>query len=505
MEERLKNAKNALGLFIIVAIFSIMTFYLNDSYFNALEAKALGVMAVFIIFNVLSALFTVLLFIKVKPQDYLKPIFDNFEIFDHAIIIFGVFSLLSNLMTVYVKESFYGSYAWLIGTLYILLAITAYLFLSNNIEFTPWVFIAVAAAVSIESLWIFLNFLKVDPFNLHSLLAESDVVRYVGTIGNVNWYVGYLALCMPIIFIMSIFINNIFAKTGLIISLILMFYTAFTCNSDGAFIALFFIMAGFTFYGLSDKKLLFEVFLRMMIMYGSLIILDVLYRITDHTELDGYAGVILEKRVYLIPFILLVLLTLLVKMLNKDFYKSITKKAEIVFLVLIIVSMAALILSQIPKFSETYGHNRGKTWMVAFQTFKELPVLNKIFGTGLSTFGYYYEDITGSSWVRNAHNEYIEYLVTTGIAGFITIITGCISVCFLGIKNIMRANKTMPFIINATCLISLTAYMGQAFVNNPQGLNLGILVVVLAFFKWSCFTIKDELVKREKKSLKEEE
>lgn len=68
----------------------------------------------------------------------------------------------------------------------------------------------------------------------------------------------------------------------------------------------------------------------------------------------------------------------------------------------------------------------------------------------------------------------------------------------------MRANKTISFIINATCLISLTAYMGQAFVNNPQGLNLGILVVVLAFFKWSCFTIKGELVKREKKSLKEE-
>ena len=505
MEEKMVNIKKTLGIFAVVAMFAIITFYLNDAYFNALEAKALSVMALFIIFNVLSALFTVVLFIKVKPQDYLKPVFDNFAPYDHAIIVFGVLSILSNMLSTYMKESFYGSYAWLIGTLFVLLSITAYLFLSNNIEYNQWVIIIIAAAITLESIWIILNFIKVDLFYYHAYLAEEDIVRYVGSIGNVNWYVGFFALCMPIIFMMSIYAHNIYAKVGLTISLVITFWTGFTCNSDGAFLAMFFIMAGFVFYGLGNKKLLISVFLRLAILYGSLGILEIIYRFMDHTELDGYAGAILESHAYLIVFILCLALTVVSKMLNKDVYNNISKKAQIGFLIIIAVAALALFLSQIPKFSETYGHNRGRTWIAAFKTFKGLPVIKKFFGTGLSTFGYYYEDITGSDWVRNAHNEYIEYLITTGIAGITALLVAAISIIVIGIKNVLNANKTMPFIINVTCFISLMAYMGQAFVNNPQGLNIGILVVVLAFFKWSCFTIKDELVKREKKSLKEEE
>ena len=504
MEAKISGFKKVLGIFLVIAMYIIMTFYLNDAYFNALESKAVGVMALFIIFNVLSALFTIVLFLKVKAADYLKDVFDNFAIYDHAIMIFGLISILSNLISTYVRESFFGSYGWLIGTLFVILSITAYLFLSANIEYNSTVFVAVAVAISAESLWIILNFLKIDPFFLHRYLAQEDIVRYVGSIGNVNWYVGYMALSLPILFTMSIVIRNIYAKTALIISLTLTFWTAFTCNSDGAFIALFFIMAGFVFYGLSNKKLLFSVFLRMAIMYGSLGILEIMYRFAEHTDLDGYAGIILGSHVYIIPFIVVLLFAVITGMLNNDIFKNICKKAQIVFLCLIVLAAVALFLSQIPKFSDSYGHNRGKTWRVAFEAFKDLPFIKKLFGTGLSTFGYYYEDITGSSWVRNAHNEYIEYLITTGMAGLATLLFAAVSVTVTGIRNIMRANNTMPFIINATCFISLTAYMGQAFVNNPQGLNIGILVVVLAFFKWSCFTIKSELVQREKKSLKEE-
>ncbi len=504
MEAKITGLKKVLGIFVVTAMYVIMTFYLNDAYFNALESKAVGVMALFIIFNVLSAVLTCILFVKVKASDYLKNVFDNFAIYDHAIVIFGLIAILSNFLSTYMRESFYGSYGWLIGTLFIILAITAYLFLSANIEYSPTVLIAIAATISIESLWIFLNFLKIDPFYFHRYLAEEDIVRYVGSIGNVNWYVGYMALSLPILFTMSIVVRNIYAKTALIVGLTITFWTAFTCNSDGAFIALFFIMGGFVFYGLSDKKLLFSVFVRMAIMYGSLGILEGVYRFANHTALDGYAGIILENHVYIIPFIMVSIFAVIVGMLNNDVFKNISGRARMVFLALIILAAIALFLSQVPKFSDSYGHNRGRTWRVAFETFKGLPFIRKLFGTGLSTFGHYYADITGSQWVRNAHNEYIEYMITTGIAGIAALLLAAISVLVTGIRNIMRANNTMPFIINATCFISLTAYMGQAFVNNPQGLNIGILVVVLAFFKWSCFTIKSELVQREKKSLKEE-
>lgn len=504
MEAKINDLKRIFGLFVVLAMYVIMTFFLNDAYFNALESKALGVMALFIIYNVLSAIATVALFVKSSPKDYFQTVFDKFLIYDHAIMIFGVVVIISNIITDYVKESFYGSYGWLIGTLFVLLSIMAYLFLSNNLEYNPLIFIAAAAAISVESIWVLLNFFKVDPFGFHVYLAEKDIVRYVGSIGNVNWYVGYLALTIPLIFTMSIVVRNIYARIALTVSLSIAFLTGFTCNSDGAFIAMFLIMAGYIFYGFSNIKLLFSVLIRLTVIMGSVGILDVLHILLPHTDLDGYAGVILERHLYILPFVLLLGLTIFIGLLDMDIFKKISKKAQLVFLGIIILAAIAIFISQVLQFSDTYGHNRGKTWRVAVETFKDLPLIKKLFGTGLSTFGYYYKAITGSDWVRNAHNEYIEYLITTGIAGIVALLTAAVSIMITGINNIRKANRTMPFIINATSFIALMAYMGQAFVNNPQGLNIGILVVVLAFFKWSCFTIKGELVQREKTSLKEE-
>ena len=501
MLDRIKEGKSFAGRFFIYAIFIIMTFYLNNGYFNALESKALGVMALFVVFNVACTVMTLIVFIKTPVKDYMKEFFDGFTVMDHAILLFGLALIISNLISNHMKEAFYGTYAWLIGTLFLILSIIAYFYLSRNIKFDSTLVYVILAVIFLESIMIILNYFYVDPFSFHEYLAEKDIPRYIGTIGNVNWYVGFFALTMPIVFACSLVINYLPVKIMSTVLLVLSYYTALISNSDGVFLPLALICAGFIFVGAEKRKLLTGVFSRLTVIFASTAIFEVLSIFIKHTELTGYANPLIYKHIYVVIAVVFMVLTLFTGMLNDDIYKASIKWIRIALIALSLIAAIVVAVQQFSNFSESYGHGRGKIWIAAFSEFKGFNPINKIFGTGASTFGYYYTEYTGSTWVRNAHNEYVEYLITTGIFGLITVLTGLTGVAIEFFKGIKKSNGTMPYVINATTGITIFAYAIQAFVNNPQGLNVGILIVILAIFKWSCFTINSEVKAREIKDL----
>lgn len=129
---------------------------------------------------------------------------------------------------------------------------------------------------------------------------------------------------------------------------------------------------------------------------------------------------------------------------------------------------------------ETGGTESGKirliVWQGALDIFKAYP----IFGSGLETFAYAYYQYRPAShnlvseWdflYNKAHNEFLNYLATTGLVGFFSYMAIIISLSLYSIKYLVsRKNAptnpslhTTYYILNISILASYTSYLVQNF------------------------------------------
>lgn len=77
-------------------------------------------------------------------------------------------------------------------------------------------------------------------------------------------------------------------------------------------------------------------------------------------------------------------------------------------------------------FNEDWGTRRGFNWSLAMGYIKDFPIFNKLFGSGpetypIYTYSYdYYKMVNAFNEVYDSpHNEWLQYLFTTGILGFV--------------------------------------------------------------------------------------
>jgi tetratricopeptide (TPR) repeat protein len=133
------------------------------------------------------------------------------------------------------------------------------------------------------------------------------------------------------------------------------------------------------------------------------------------------------------------------------------------------------------------GDIRKIVWTGAINLWKKFP----IFGTGTETFAYSYywtrpvEHNLTSEWdylYNKAHNEYINYLATTGILGFLTYCFLIICTLFNLIKNFKLKISNLPLAIFASYLTIL--------ITNAAGFS--VVVTSLFFFLLPALLINSE-------------
>ena len=120
-------------------------------------------------------------------------------------------------------------------------------------------------------------------------------------------------------------------------------------------------------------------------------------------------------------------------------------------------------------------------WQGSLDLFKQFP----LFGTGVETFAYSYywtrptEHNLTSEWdflYNKAHNEYLNYLATTGLVGFTPYILLILAVLFLLAKNSVR-NSNLE--IRNLSIALLASYI-SILITNSAGFS--VVIVSLYFF-----------------------
>ncbi len=268
-----------------------------------------------------------------------------------------------------------------------------------------------------------------------SCWVQDVQARVFGTIGQPNWLAALLAmLIFPALYFL-LTAQSFKSKSIYLISLIAM-YLAFTFTySRGATLGL---IGGFGVFGLS-----------LFIKYF-------------------YTKKIVEIKLLAIVAISFVLINL--------FFGSAITRFKL-FAEPAIPSRPEIAQSsgtQLENGGTESGQIRLIVWEGALEIFKAYPIL----GSGVETFAYSYYQFRPnahnmvSEWdflYNKAHNEYLNYLATTGIVGFVsylsvilTFIIFCIRSYIISFRN-KPSHNTYPSLLIPTLLAGYTTYLIQNF------------------------------------------
>ena len=117
-------------------------------------------------------------------------------------------------------------------------------------------------------------------------------------------------------------------------------------------------------------------------------------------------------------------------------------------------------------------------WRITAEEYANLPIWQKLFGTGLETFGIviknarYDEMLSVAGQVFDSpHNEILQYLFTSGMIGCFSLYAWYILTCIYAIRSQDKS---------AACAVAVLVYICVSFVNISVPMTQVYIVVLMA-------------------------
>ncbi|MDR0963637.1 MAG: O-antigen ligase family protein, partial [Clostridium sp.] len=436
---------------------------------------------------------------------------------DIGAIVFGVSVLLSYLLSANRQEALWGATGWYMGCITQLSLVGLYFLISRFWKVSPWMialFLPVSALVFLFGL---LNRFGIDPLSM-----DINNPAYISTIGNINWYCGYL---VPIFFACATFIwqrkwGNPLVRILLWIYVGLGFATLVTHGSSSGIVALGVMLV--VWYGLSglparenDGKQLVA-FLKLALFLGGVCLAIWLLRRGLGAQMT-YAEMSTDILTYTpLPFILLTVAGFYWFVTHRYVKKGTYARSRFRFLPLFLLggaglcvlfvlgavilntvrsgSLGALSENQAFVFSPTWGSNRGMTWQAGVELFWQASPVHKIFGVGPDCFAVYLQENGGTELVElvgtvfagsrltNAHNEWLTILVNEGIVGLAGFGVMVVSAIWRFVKRGQREKTpTWRAGVLIACGMGILAHSVNGFFSFQQTMSVTSLYLLLGF------------------------
>jgi hypothetical protein len=428
MSEKLNNIRKfwlIMLIFYLAAICWILPVYMQNGYYELGEAKA---KCYWIISGVMLPLFIVTALILVKNRSSKLSLRREKPVSEVFLIAMVFSNMLSLLFAVDKKTAVLGIEGWRTGFITILLMLSYSLFFS-------WISMGKSKVIIIFALILpFLVFTLsiLNRFGVYPVEIYGQNNSFLATIGNINWFSGYLAVFVPIgIGIMHstkpfgkwFFLSGIYTLAGLMATMLQ--------GSDGAVLFLIAVY-GYLLWDAFGEDFR-ETFKKFLIQTGvlglSIAICEVLLKIYGNSYTydenilfnlcRNHAGVIIIA----VSFFLYRLECFLdeVKVpFNAGLYRKILA-------VIAGISLIAAGVWAVLSFDDSFGNGRGIIWRMSFDMFMGLSPWQKMVGVGQNCFYPYalsdpmwsmsFENIFGSDILTNAHCEVLTLMIEEGLLG----------------------------------------------------------------------------------------
>ena len=133
------------------------------------------------------------------------------------------------------------------------------------------------------------------------------------------------------------------------------------------------------------------------------------------------------------------------------------------------------------RFNAKWGTHRGYIWLKSFEIFKSFGFKNILFGCGpdtfYSAFAPYFSELQrlfGDASANCAHNELLNYLITTGIFGLSAYLALISSAVLRGVKRAEKSPEVLIFTLPIICCFC------QSLVNIATPITTPLLFIFIA-------------------------
>ena len=432
-------------------------------------------------------------FLRARRMPDMRGLLHALNAVDLCLLAFCFIFCVSALLSPQPGPSVLGATNRYQGVLTVALYAALFFCISRNPGLHPVNEAALVAGFCCVCLLAVLQAFGLDPFRLRALLTSADRSRYLSTLGNINFYSGYLATLLPLILSQWCFAQG--ARRYL-------YAFALLCGAGGALLSgsESFALAFFTMLLLAPAVLcrhpraLRRCCCGVMILFAAMQLLYRFLLVGGRMELSVsfFLRSALQPPIWAALLTVLLLIFLRLPGVSADRLAVAGKRYRLVLLALAIAVILCLLLfntvfagrslgfaDRFFRFDADWGTDRGRIWRFCIEQFRQFTPLQKLLGAGP---GCLYRldaarNLFPDASVDSAHNEFLHYLLTTGVAGL-----GCyLAVLLSTLRSTLRHCAQSPLICGLTlCLVS---YLAQSFVNIAQPVSTPYLFLCLGLLR----------------------
>ncbi len=484
-EQKFRRVASALTTAYLCAIFFGLPLVFTNYYFNITETKQ-------VYFLVLSGAYLLLLLLAriALPPDFGVPR-EKTPLHPAALALFAFFvvSVTGSLLSRYPGEAFFGENNRYQGLLTLFCYACLVFALSRRTIDLRWPELAFLLGACLVSIFGVLHHFGVDPIGFTRDLRASDRGRFLSTIGNADFYASYIAMAFTVS--LGFFLRAQKRKEQVLasLSLILISFGALVAGSDSAALGLLVLFAAAPLLLFSDATALrrlplgWSIFFLCAFVFGLLsgVLSSATYLSAFFTALSRPAvSLSLTAAMLLLRFALLRLTPRVLTHAKRVYTASLAVFLLLGCVALILLNTALRTLplgeaARYLRFSESWGTDRGKIWAFVVRVYAKLPFVQQLFGasSGALLHADAVSPIFSDAGLDTAHNEYLQYLLTNGALGLLSLIVSLV----LAIRAGIRHASVAPVYRGLT--LAVIVYAAQATVNIAQPMTTPILFVLI--------------------------
>lgn len=422
---------------------------------------------------------------------FFKSFIKKFTKADLFILLFGLIVLVSGRVAFYTyfatnsTQTLIGYPGWFMGEVAQLSFILIYFLTKRYWDGNKEIIDLAIVGSTIVFFFAVLNRFDIDMFGFTNTLLEADKCDYVSTVGNINWYVCYLAVLFPLSVYSYIGASNRIKKILYGIAIMIGTATLVTQGSDSAFL----VLGVLALYLLKneDNNVLIGL---LLIVSATCILIGFLQNLfSSYAYVPNRLSELVTKS--FVPYVLFGLGLLFRNKIDLfDKFKKLVFKVIPILLLLVIVYILLNTFDILPeqlrtygyfRISDSWGNNRGNIWRVGVIAFFRFVLDHPyvlFFGAGPDQyanmiFTYKYEEVVetrSTIFVSCAHNEFLNTLCNYGILGFVSFYMFWYFVVF--------DKKRENTLFNRMCICAIICYLVNSFVSIQQIVGAPYLFII---------------------------
>ena len=481
-----------------VLLFALYPFIMLNGYVNITGVR-------FLFFSLsAAAVFVCCCAAAVWQTPRLKPRKPRFSASDIAWLAFFACLTLSAVLSPFGAAAVTGSEGRFMGLLIYIAAFAAYFWLSRFCVLSERTLLLLSGAAACVVLFALLQFEGADIFGLLKKVKFEDRKNFLSPLGNINVYSAYLSAAVPPAMYMSCFAKRKKARPVFLGLSSAGFIGLFTANSDSGYLAfgtaflILFVLCCAGHAALRRFAALADAF------FVSALLFALLNRIVNGTRGLSYLTQLLTETpaaavgaaICTGALLLLKKRTLSPKTLRSVRLAVILLSAAAVAAALGLVLWFSLspaagdpgYFSKYLRFDDSWGTDRGYLWRRLIRCFASAGWKEKLFGFGedtvapvlmksyademLSELGYLFD---------NAHNEVLQYLLTTGLCGAVSYLT----LIFITVKTGFSSGAPVE---KRALALAAAAYFVQSLFNILQPISSPFIFLLTGLIACSHYT-----------------